>query len=106
MSLEGWVHVGVCVYVGGADSECRGSYQKIKNGNPGSTHLMAYHKLVEASSATRAPGCLVSFPWSKIDKHIPLRPDLAGRGQEPVYEKTQREWRGLCKLFDCVSEFL
>lgn len=76
---------------GGADSEYHGSSQKIKNGNHVSTHLMAYHKLVQASSATRAPGCLVSFPWSKTDKHIPLRPDVAGRGQEPVYKKTRRE---------------
>lgn len=67
---------------------------------------MTCHKLVQASSATRAPGYLASFPWSKIDKHIPLRPDVAGRGQKPVYEKTEREWRGLYKPLDCVSEFL
>lgn len=98
-SLEGRVHVR-------RNSECEGSYQKIKYWNPVSTHLMTCHKLVHAASATRAPGCLVSFPWSKIDKHIPARPDVAGRGQKPVYEKTRREWRGLCKLCDCGSEFL
>lgn len=67
---------------------------------------MTRHKLVQAASATRAPGCLTSFPWSRTDKHIPLRPDVAGRGQKPVYKKTQREWGGLCKLCDCILELL
>lgn len=31
---------------------------------------------------------------------------MAGRGQKPVYKKTQREWGGLCKLCDCVLELL
>lgn len=89
------------------NSESDGSCQKIKkNWNPVSKDLlMTCHKLVHASSATRAPGCLAPFPWSKIDKNIPLRPDVAGRGQEPVYEKIQREWRGWCKLFDCLRVF-
>lgn len=53
---------------------------------------MTCHKLVQASLATRAPGHLALFLWSEVDKQIPLRPDVdaAGRGQKPVYKKTQR----------------
>ena len=63
---------------------------------------MTCHKLVQAASATRAPGCLASFPWSKIDKHIPLRPDVAGRARSQ-FTRSRRGSGEVCASFLIVS---
>lgn len=84
-----WVYKGGCMWGGILNLiEVARRLKKKKNWNPLSTHLlMTCHKLVQAASATRAPGCLASFPWSKTDKHIPLRPDVAGRARSQLISR-------------------